>query len=104
MKRQYRQGDVFVIESAIPSTAEKQPQTARIILEQGTATGHSHGINRTEQADLFVDGIHKYLDVRGEAPVTHEEHSTINLPEGTYEVRRQITWSALEEMGRVVAD
>lgn len=104
MKKQYRQGDVFIIESTIPKPAKKTKVDKRIVLEEGEVTGHAHAIAEPKEANLFLDGTRKYLEICLAADVSHEEHSTITLPKGTYEVRRQVTWSALRQMARVVSD
>jgi len=102
---QYRQGDVFITEvNEIPKTAQEQKPQSRIVLEYGEVTGHAHAINDPTEAKLFLDGVRKFLEVCLAASVSHEEHATIALPAGQYEVRRQVTWSALEQMSRVVAD
>jgi len=105
MQRQYRQGDVFIIQTdMIPAQAEKQNEKSRIVLEHGEVTGHAHAINDTKEADLYLQNARKFLEVCMSASVSHEEHKTIVLPKGNYEVRRQCTWSALEAMARLVAD
>ena len=103
--KQYRQGDVFLIEiKDIPKTAKKEKKAGRIVLEYGEVTGHAHAINETEGVDMFLEGARKFLEVCLAAPLTHEEHETIVIPPGRYEVRRQCTWSALEQMSRKVVD
>jgi hypothetical protein len=104
MKKQYRQGDVFIVEHIIPKTAKLIKPEKRIVLEEGEVTGHAHAIVEPKEADLFLDGTRKFLEICLTAHLSHEEHLPITLPKGTYEVRRQVTWSALEQMARVVAD
>jgi hypothetical protein len=102
--KQFRQGDVFITECAIPKTAKKQDKVGRIVLEHGEVTGHAHAIYETEKTDLYLEGSRKWLELCFASEVKHEEHSTVNLPAGTYKVTRQITWSVLDQMGKLVAD
>ena len=108
VKAQYRQGDVFLIASS-EKLGDKQPKENRVVLEYGEVTGHAHAIQETEKVDLFVEGSRRFLEVcfgmpDSTAHLVHEEHETIQLPSGIYEVRRQRTWSVLKQMQRVVTD
>ncbi len=103
----YRQGDVLIMSvDLIPKSAKKQPKNGRIVLEYGEITNHAHAINDISKTDLYLDGTRKFLEIclAKSAAVTHEEHRKIELPKGKFEVRRQVTWSALQQMARVVAD
>lgn len=103
---QYRQGDVFLIAVDQVKGVKQERPADRLVLEYGEVTGHAHAIYETEKVDLYLEGTRRYLEVcfAIEAPLKHEEHDTINLPKGTYEVRRQRTWSVLEQMQKVVVD
>lgn len=89
----YRQGDVLVmaLATAMPHDVQAQARTTRrIVLAHGEATGHAHAID-ADGATLYDAKDGKvYLQVTG-IPVAllHEEHRTIQLPPGVYEVRRQ---------------
>ena len=53
----YRQGDVLIERIAeIPTTAEKQNKSARIILAHGEVTGHHHAMEITDPADWWKQG------------------------------------------------
>lgn len=103
IKAQYRQGDVFLIAAELTGKKQAKPET-RLVLEYGEVTGHAHAIHETEKIDLYLEGTRRYLEVCLAAPLVHEEHDTITLPPGSYEVRRQYTWSVLEQMNKVVID
>ena len=108
----FRQGDVFVI----PLKGEKRWKTAskierengRVVLAHGEVTGHAHAIGSTRAVMFREDGTgsggRTLLEISGKEPVelSHEEHATIQLPPGLYEVRRQREYSP-EEI-RNVAD
>jgi hypothetical protein len=101
----YAQGDIlFVKVGSIPSDVMRQDGTDHI-LAHGEATGHCHRINR---ATFFVPDrpttsgiIIGWLKTDAPAKVTHEEHAEIDLPAGTWEVRRQQQWSDDKEPRRV---
>lgn len=100
----FRQGDVMVIRvDAIPAGAKAVARdNGRVVLAYGEVTGHAHAIADEEVTMLEVDGGIRYLDVQMDAFLRHEEHGTIPLAPGKYEVRRQREYSP-EEI-RNVAD
>lgn len=60
-----------------------------IVVAEGEATGHHHRI-RTKGARLYKSGRTVYLTVpKGGAKLTHEEHETLTIPEGTYRIDNQ---------------
>ena len=99
----YRQGDVCII------PIDKMPagltpvarDNGRVILAYGEVTGHAHALVERE-VDLFAPGeasimAEKFLRIGGGgAALTHEEHATIMLPPGEYEVRQQREYSPAE--------
>lgn len=104
----FRQGDVLIVPvSKMPTTASEPVarEQGRIVLAHGEVTGHAHAI-RTEKAALFRDPklAAIFLHVTGDAPalLEHEEHSTIALAPGDYEIIRQREYSP--EAIRQVAD
>jgi hypothetical protein len=103
LNKHYRQGDVLIerIES-IPATAKKQKQSKSIILAHGEVTGHHHRMEVADPADWWKEGeivptLEKPSVLAGEifvslatgGCVTHDEHSTIELPSGNYRISRQ---------------
>src|SRR3954464_15055829 len=90
----YRQGDVLIIRvDAIPDGLARVPRDGgRLILSYGEVTGHAHAVDGL--AELFTaadvaDLEQQFLRVEDEALVVHEEHDSIALPPGIYEVRHQ---------------
>lgn len=60
------------------------------MLAQGEVTGHAHRLADPKQGDVYNIGGEMYLDVlEGGADIVHEEHGTVALPRGTYQVRIQ---------------
>ena len=99
-KTQFRQGDVFLVK--IKSLPAKRKEVAReggrLVLAHGVSTGHNHAIP-TPRCRLFTaagkPGL-QFLEVPGQkANLVHDEHSTITLPKGVYQVMRQREYSGL---------
>lgn len=105
--KQYRQGDVLLVEvDSVPAEARPVPrENGRLVLAHGEATGHAHAIVE-ESAELVTaeQAAELYLLVHGTSAVelVHDEHTTIPVPPGSYEVRRQREYTP-EEI-RTVAD
>lgn len=112
----YRQGDVLIERIAtIPPTAQPQKKSKRIILAHGSATGHNHTLELRSAVDWWKQGEipstnQKPSQLAGElfvtlptgGIVTHQEHSKIELPAGSYRIMRQREYSP--EAIRNVAD
>ena len=101
----FRQGDILL--TRLDTRVEKRhnareikPKNGRLILAEGEVTGHTHGFEVDDDGPLltlFVQSGYNstgrslqertYLSVEGgTALLTHDEHGTIELPEGDYEV------------------
>lgn len=102
-----RQGDVILVPvNSIPDGAKSvEREHGLVILAHGEMTGHHHAIREdavglvtTEEAD----GLRMWLSVTTEEPaeLTHQEHATLLVAPGNYEVRRQREY-APEEIRRV---
>ena len=103
----FRQGDVLIVPiSKIPAGAKPiAREGGRVVLAHGEVTGHAHTI-KDKHAALFRDPklAAIFMHVSGAAPVAleHDEHNTIELPPGNYEIVRQREYSP--EAIRNVAD
>lgn len=102
--KMYRQGDVLIKQvSAIP-TKTKVRANGHIL--EGEATGHIHRVADTDLAscELMECGEGLYLNVSDEGGISivHEDHATIAIPPGQYEIVRQREYSP--EAIRNVAD
>ena len=53
---------------------------------------------------MFETGSTKYLAVKEPVKVTHEEHGVIDLPVGTYRVRKVREYDHFAEEAREVQD
>lgn len=104
----YRQGDVLIRRvDKIPMRRQALPEDdspRRIVLAHGEATGHAHVIEakpseaRLRHKDAVTDRWRRtlepertFLEVLSPTGVSlvHDEHATIELPPGEYEVSRQ---------------
>lgn len=87
----YRQGDVMV--KRVDSIPEGGTEVARdkggVVLAYGEVTGHCHQLREPDARMLELANGQRFLDLKTMAFLKHEEHSTIELPPGTYEVIRQ---------------
>jgi hypothetical protein len=78
----YQQGDVL-----IKKVSEiKGKKLNHLTLAKGEATGHHHTITEGD-AELYESEGTLFLKVNSEkATLTHQEHKTIELPKGNYEI------------------
>lgn len=96
--RQYRQGDVLLVEVAGSGGARtpERPSGGRWILALGEATGHAHAIPANTGAQVYRSGAHRYVDAMKPVELVHEEHGAITIAPGTYRVRIQREYVAPE--------
>lgn len=103
----YRQGDVLIRKvSSLPEKAKAllpDMKLNKVVLAYGEVTGHAHAIS-VDEAVKYEAGADTFLEVISEsANLNHEEHSTITLPNGVYEIVHQKEY-ANKDMSRRVAD
>ncbi len=97
----FRQGDVLIIPvKSMPNGIEPVPrENGRVVLAHGEATGHAHAI-KDKRVALFRDPklMAMFMNVAGDETVAleHDEHDTIHVPPGCYEVRRQVEYTPNE--------
>lgn len=103
----FRQGDVLIVPiKSMPKAVEPiERDQGRVVLAYGEVTGHAHAI-KDQRAALFRDPklAAIFMHVSGDGPVAleHDEHDTISVPPGNYQVIRQREYSP--EAIRNVAD
>lgn len=90
----YRQGDILLIPVNVDDSMQRnRMETAdplgTNIIERGELTGHAHVMD--EKATLYgFNEVPQWVVVdEGGSELTHEEHDTIVIPEGTYRIQRQ---------------
>ena len=84
MVEMYRQGDLLLVKvKSIPKKAKEKKD--KIILE-GEVTGHAHCI---EVGVVLLNNDDIFVKAEENTQLTHDEHGSIDLPEGNYKVIRQ---------------
>lgn len=91
-----RQGDVLIVPvTNVPKSAKRvKRDQGRVVLAYGEVTGHAHVIlhpDVTLVSQGEADELRMWMTITAPEPVelTHEEHDTLLVPPGNYEVRRQ---------------
>jgi hypothetical protein len=86
----YRQGDVLLKKmERLPEDAYVVEFEERVILQLGEVTGHAHAISKLD-ATMYTARGDRFLEINpGGADLVHEEHGTIHLPAGFYQVVQQ---------------
>jgi hypothetical protein len=102
MGMMYQQGDV-TFEKVESVSGKIQKQKGKIIVAQGSSTGHAHAIN-DKNVSLSKDGEIMFLSSGEEFTVTHEEHKPVTLPAGSYRVGIIREYDHITEMERQVQD
>lgn len=106
MKRKaIRQGDVLLVPvDEIPGGCKPVKRVqGRVILAEGEVTGHHHAISDADVKMVISEMERRYLEVGGEgATLSHEEHATLMVAPGRWEVLRQVEYAPGEL--RQVAD
>jgi hypothetical protein len=84
----YRHGDVLM--EQIEHLPNGIRQCSHMVLAYGESTGHSHRIADPSTASTFeLDGQLFLKVIAPSAKLIHEEHDTIDLPQGIYRVWQQ---------------
>lgn len=94
-----RQGDVLLQRiSALPEEAERVKAKGPIVLALGEATGHKHQIKTGAVAYEWQGDM--LIEVKKEAALVHEEHSTITLEAGIYQriIQREYSPQAIRNV------
>ncbi len=89
---QFRQGDVFLKKVSAPASKNLKDvarENGLVVLAHGEVTGHCHSIASASACLLESEDGTRYLHAEKPVSLDHQEHATIDLDEGWYEVRRQ---------------
>jgi hypothetical protein len=89
----YRQGDVLIRRiDRLPRKKSVKRASGHIL--EGEATGHIHRVEELTKAEVLEIENRLYLRVGPEGVrIIHEEHASITLPAGNYEIVRQREFS-----------
>jgi hypothetical protein len=82
----FRQGDVIIT----PTSSEiLTPKLDHLILAEGEGTGHRHQITSGEAELVNLYGMLYLRVLSSTALLTHEEHGSIEIPQGNWKIRLQ---------------
>jgi len=98
---QIRHGDLLLIRKS--DVVQKVPTGKKAILARGEATGHTHTLVAGKTG--FIDFSDDVVTVAGEsAALKHQEHKTLEIPVGIWELRQQAEWVNANKEYRYVRD
>lgn len=104
----YRQGDVLLVPVPdLPKNVEqeKEEKAGLVILAYGEVTGHHHrfksGGGKRVRAYRMPNSEDRFVTLRGHGRLEHEEHDTISVPPGNYQVIIQEEYISESERRRV---
>lgn len=104
--KKFRQGDVYILQVE-DQEEHKFHEADNFILAYGEVTGHKHKLSPKQGGTIAIDKVDDmkiFVNVEGAgAEVTHEEHETIDLEPGKYEVRIQREYDPVRD-SRAVLD
>jgi hypothetical protein len=92
--KKFRQGDVFIFQVEEGSQDTKKfNDVPNFILAEGEVTGHKHNLMPLEGGSVAVKKVNDmqiFVEIKGKgAKVVHDEHETITLEPGLYQVKIQ---------------
>lgn len=99
-----RQGDVLLVRTTMrQATGTPVPaESGRHILMRGEQTGHHHSVDATCATLTRTEEGQMFLTVDELVGLTHQEHATLDVPPGVWQVTRQREYSP--EAPRYVGD
>ncbi len=100
-----RQGDVLLRPIyRVPTHANRETGAGRLVLAEGEATGHSHVLVGPEVHAFSVANGDRLVVVGKPAQLVHEEHASIDVVPGSYQVvvQREFDASAWDGWRSVV--
>lgn len=105
MERFRRHGDVGLHPiDILPSEARLIKETNSYTAALGEATGHSHIISSEMPIAVYEmpDGV-RYLEIKKEARISHEEHKALTILPGVFRIGGEIEEDPYtEEMKKVI--
>lgn len=94
----YRHGDVVI--KQVDDIKGEQKKVNSLVLAEGEVTGHKHVLSGQILESVF-DG-RTFFELESPATLTHQEHDTLELPEGKYEYALQREVNLLGEVRQVM--
>ena len=99
-----RHGDVLIKQvSALPKGVKKIKTN---VLAEGEITGHRHTVvvDRPDTMTMYEAANGKFLELCAPAVVTHQEHKTLTIPAGIFEVTIEREFDPFNEVIKRVVD
>lgn len=101
MKNIYRHGNISLHEINEVPEAQKE-QKEKYILAYGEATGHHHQMQGV--VSLLTLSNRRWITVDEPTDLTHQEHHTLTILPGTYEILEERTFDYFENSIKKVID
>ncbi len=103
MKKIFRHGDL-TLRPVEKIEGKEVKHNGSFVVAEGETTGHKHLLT-AERMVVRQDAEGRYyLDLGSDGKLTHEEHKTITLPAGKYEVIREREMDWFQKSVRRVVD
>lgn len=100
----YRHGDVLLKPiSSIPSSAKEKERKDELTIAFGEATGHHHTLYGAP-VGLFEFDENRYLQIKEQVELKHQEHKTLQIEPGCYEIIIEREYDPFEEQLKRVID
>lgn len=103
MEKLIRQGDVLFI--PVEDKNNQQNPLNHGIIARGA---HTHMVEPEDKANACLysswEGSPRFISVQAPVRIIHEEHATVTLPAGFYQINRAREFDRLAGMARMVLD
>lgn len=102
-----QQGDVTlrkVTKEELKQAVKVKNDKRGVVLAEGEVTGHYHGIEEVEDAELYRIGERMLLSVEKPVQLKHQEHHAITIEPGIWEIGIVREWDYLKGMSAPVVD
>lgn len=96
-----RQGDI-VLRSVSKTQGKEISTNGSYVVAFGEKTGHHHTLEGDFKLKEFAE--RRFLELEVEAILTHQEHDTITIPKGKYEIVIQREFDYELQQARTVQD
>lgn len=100
MENWFRHGEVIINKIDLFPKDIKLKKVKDVILAKGEVTGHFHKLK--DELLFAKSGDIQYLELDNELELEHQEHDTLQIPKGKYEVLIQREVDLLGEVRQVM--
>ena len=97
-----QQGDVIL--EKVEKVPERSKEKKGNVLVEGEVTGHAHRIDTKAPFKLYENDGMLYIENEQILDVVHEEHDTVTIPDGIWQVRKVKEYDHFLEEAREVQD